>query len=44
MFAKLVIAAVIGRGRFAAETAGFTVACWLAALAALWASLTLGAG
>jgi len=44
MFAKLVIAAVIGRGRFAAEIAGFTVACWTAALAAFWASLTLGAG
>lgn len=36
MLAKLAIAAVIGRGRFAAETAGVTAACWLAALAALW--------
>ena len=44
MFAKLAIAAVIGRGRFAVETAGFTAACWLAALAALWVTLTLGAG
>jgi uncharacterized membrane protein (DUF4010 family) len=44
MVSKLVIAIAIGRGRFAAETAAMTVACWLAALAALWASLTLGAG
>lgn len=43
MLAKLVIAAVIGRGRFAAETAAVTVACWLAALAALWATLALAA-
>jgi uncharacterized membrane protein (DUF4010 family) len=39
MVSKLVIAAGIGRGRFAGEVAAMTVACWLAALAALWAAL-----
>jgi uncharacterized membrane protein (DUF4010 family) len=39
MFSKLVIAASIGRGRFAGEVAAMTVGCWLAALAALWAAL-----
>ena len=44
MLGKLAIVAAIGRGRFAGEVAAMTVACWLAGLAALWASLTLGAG
>lgn len=44
MLSKLIIAVIVGRDRFAAEVAAMTVACWLAALAALWASLTLGAG
>jgi len=39
MFSKLVIAASIGRGRFAGEVATMTVGCWLAALATLWAAL-----
>jgi hypothetical protein len=39
MFSKLVIAASIGRGRFAGEVAAMTVGCWLAALAALWTAL-----
>ncbi len=43
MVSKLAIAAGIGRGRFAAETAVMTVACWLAALAALWAAVRFGA-
>ena len=33
---KLVIAIVIGRGRFAAELAAVTVACWIAGGGALW--------
>jgi cytosine/adenosine deaminase-related metal-dependent hydrolase len=41
MFSKLMIAAGIGRGRFAGEVAAMTGACWLAALAALWAALVL---
>lgn len=41
MVSKLVIAAGIGRGRFAGEVAAMTVACWLAALAALWAALAV---
>lgn len=44
MLSKLVIAAVIGRGRFAAEVAAMTVGCWLVGLVALWAALALGAG
>jgi uncharacterized membrane protein (DUF4010 family) len=44
MFSKLVIAAGIGRGWFAGEVAIMTVGCWLAALAALWVALTIGAG
>jgi uncharacterized membrane protein (DUF4010 family) len=39
MVSKLAIAAGIGRGRFAGEVAAMTVACWLAALAALWTAL-----
>ena len=41
-FSKLVIAVVIGRGRFGAEVAAMTVTCWLAGLAVLWATLALG--
>jgi uncharacterized membrane protein (DUF4010 family) len=41
-FAKLALSIVIGRGRFVAEVAAMTVACWLAAGAALWATLALG--
>jgi len=44
MLSKLVIAVVAGGGRFAGEVAAMTVACWLAGLAALWATLALGAG
>lgn len=44
MFSKLMLAAAIGRGRFAGEVAAMTVACWLAGLAALWASLSLAGG
>ncbi len=43
MVSKLAIAVSVGRGRFAAETAAMTAACWFAALAALWAALGLGA-
>jgi uncharacterized membrane protein (DUF4010 family) len=43
MLSKLLIAAIIERGRFAAQTAVMTVACWLAGLAALWATVALGA-
>jgi uncharacterized membrane protein (DUF4010 family) len=44
MFSKLVIAAGIGRGRFAGEVTIMTVACWLAALAAFWATLAFRPG
>lgn len=40
---KLAIAASIGRGSFAAETAAMTAACWVAALAAFWGGWVLGA-
>ncbi len=43
MLSKLAIAAVIGRGRFAAEVAAMTVGCWLVGLAVLWATLAVGA-
>ena len=43
MFSKLVIAAALGGGRFAAEAAVMTVGCWIAGLAALWAVLGLHA-
>jgi uncharacterized membrane protein (DUF4010 family) len=36
MLSKLVIAIVIGRGRFAAELSAVTVACWIAGAGALW--------
>lgn len=42
MFAKLVIAAAIERGRFAIEVAAMTVACWVAGGLALWATLVFG--
>jgi uncharacterized membrane protein (DUF4010 family) len=44
MFSKLVIAAGIGRGRFAGEIAIMTVGCWLAALAAFWVTLAFRLG
>jgi uncharacterized membrane protein (DUF4010 family) len=44
MFSKLVIAAGIGRGRFAGEVAVMTFGCWLVALAALWAALAIAPG
>jgi len=44
MASKLAIAGIVGRGRFAGEVAAMTAACWLAGLAALWASLTLAGG
>jgi uncharacterized membrane protein (DUF4010 family) len=40
--AKLAMSVMIGRGRFAADVAALTAACWLAAGAALWATLALG--
>ena len=42
MVSKLAIAVFIDRGRFAAEVAGVTVACWAAGLLALWAVASLG--
>lgn len=42
MISKLAIAIFIGRGRFAVELAAVTLACWGAALAALWAVVALG--
>ena len=42
MVSKLAIAAVIGRGRFAAELWAVTLACWVAGLAVLWMILSLG--
>lgn len=44
MFSKLVIAAAIGRGRFATQVAMMTGACWLAAGLALWATLSFAPG
>ena len=41
MFAKLVISAGIGGGRFATDVAVMTAACWLAAGMALWATFAL---
>ncbi len=43
MLSKLVIAAVLGRGRFAAEMLAMTVVCWLAGLIGFWVVLALGA-
>jgi uncharacterized membrane protein (DUF4010 family) len=43
MFSKLVMAAAIGRGRFAVEVAAMTAACGFAAGLALWAALSLAA-
>jgi uncharacterized membrane protein (DUF4010 family) len=42
MLAKLAISAVVGVGRFAAEVATMTAACWVAGGAAFWATLALG--
>lgn len=42
MLSKLVIAAVLGRGRFAVELAAMTMACWFAGLIGFWAVLALG--
>ena len=39
MVSKAALAASLGRGRFAAEVAGMTLACWLAGLTALAADL-----
>lgn len=41
MLSKLVAGAVIGRGRFARELAIMTAACYVAALATLWATVVL---
>ena len=41
MLSKLVIAASIGRGRFAGEVATMTVGCWLAGALGLWGALAL---
>jgi uncharacterized membrane protein (DUF4010 family) len=41
MVAKLALSAGIGHGRFAAGVAAMSVACWLAAGAALWVTLAL---
>ena len=43
MLSKLVIAAAIGRRRFAGEMAAMTVGCWLAGLLGFWAVSALGA-
>ncbi|MBI1203765.1 MAG: DUF4010 domain-containing protein [Rhodopseudomonas sp.] len=42
MVSKLALAAGLGRGRFAAEVAAMTVACWLAGLTGLAAALGIG--
>lgn len=42
MVSKLAMAIFIGRGRFAAELTGVTVACWAAGLLVLWAVISLG--
>jgi uncharacterized membrane protein (DUF4010 family) len=39
---KLVLAAVMGRGRFAAEVAAMTVLCWFAGAAGLWLAVSAG--
>jgi uncharacterized membrane protein (DUF4010 family) len=43
MLSKLVIAGVIGRGRFAGEVAAMTVGCWLAGGLGLWGALAFSA-
>ena len=43
MLSKLVIAGVIGRGRFAGEMAAMTVGCWLAGGLGLWGALAFSA-
>lgn len=43
MLSKLVIAGVIGRGRFAGQVAAMTVGCWLAGALGLWGALAFGA-
>jgi uncharacterized membrane protein (DUF4010 family) len=42
MLSKLVIAAAVGRGRFAGEVAAMTAGCWLAGGLGLWGALALG--
>ncbi len=42
LLSKLVIAASIGRGRFAGEVAVMTVGCWLAGTMGFWGALALG--
>ena len=42
MLSKLVIAASVGRGRFAGEVAAMTAGCWLAGGLGLWAALVVG--
>jgi uncharacterized membrane protein (DUF4010 family) len=42
MLSKLVIAAVVGRGRFAGEVAAMTAGCWVAGGLGLWGALVLG--
>ncbi|RDV05466.1 MgtC/SapB family protein [Undibacter mobilis] len=39
---KLVLAAVMGRARFAAEVAAMTVLCWLVGAAGLWLAVSAG--
>jgi len=39
---KLVLAVVLGRGRFAAEVTAVTVACWLTGAAGLWLAISVG--
>ncbi|WP_168197794.1 DUF4010 domain-containing protein [Pseudolabrys sp. FHR47] len=39
---KLVLAAVMGRGRFAVEVAAMTVLCWLAGAIGLWLAVSAG--
>ena len=43
MLSKLVIAIVIGRGRFAVELSAVTVACWIAGAGALWGVMAFAA-
>ena len=43
MVSKLAIAIFVGRGRFAVELVGLTVACWAIGLGALWGAMSLGA-
>ena len=42
MLSKLVIAASVGRGRFAGEVAAMTAGCWLAGALGMWAALAVG--